>query len=296
MERQKKKQKGITLIALVISIIVMLILAGVSLNMTVGDNGIISQAQNATIEQKCAELEEYLQQFYVRNYDNFSDTSSKIAAIKSLPISKDWIYAGKLGYILDSNGNVHYYLNEDNLSKEMKDIIGTWTKKSYADYVNGNDCYGITEDLKVYYQMKKGDGTFDYYGIKDPQFGQENGDAKVFDSTSAWAKVVGKTGDIKTADCRSVTDLSINSSSGLTDLSEIYNFVGLRKLVLSNVQLTSLDGLEYCTQLTTIFVQNSTINNYAALAKMDKLEQLYFYNITDSELEKICNENVRSRW
>ena len=35
-------QAGITLIALVISIIVMLILAGVSLNATIGDNGIIT--------------------------------------------------------------------------------------------------------------------------------------------------------------------------------------------------------------------------------------------------------------
>ena len=38
-----KNQKGITLIALVISIIVMLILAGVSLNATIGDNGIITK-------------------------------------------------------------------------------------------------------------------------------------------------------------------------------------------------------------------------------------------------------------
>ena len=54
-------KSGITLIALVISIIVMLILAGVSLNATIGDNGIITQAQNATYMQSVAVLEEYLQ-------------------------------------------------------------------------------------------------------------------------------------------------------------------------------------------------------------------------------------------
>ena len=42
-----KKQKGITLIALVITIIVLLILAGVSIAMLTGQNGILTQAQNA---------------------------------------------------------------------------------------------------------------------------------------------------------------------------------------------------------------------------------------------------------
>ncbi len=47
----KQKEKGITLIALVITIIVLLILAGVSIAMLTGQNGILSQANNAKIEQ-----------------------------------------------------------------------------------------------------------------------------------------------------------------------------------------------------------------------------------------------------
>ena len=43
----KEAQKGITLIALVITIIVLLILAGVSIAMLTGQNGILTQAQNA---------------------------------------------------------------------------------------------------------------------------------------------------------------------------------------------------------------------------------------------------------
>ena len=42
-----KKERGITLIALVITIIVLLILAGVSIAMLTGNNGILTQAQNA---------------------------------------------------------------------------------------------------------------------------------------------------------------------------------------------------------------------------------------------------------
>ena len=40
-----KKQTGITLIALVITIIILIILAGVSINLVVGDNGIITTAK-----------------------------------------------------------------------------------------------------------------------------------------------------------------------------------------------------------------------------------------------------------
>ena len=44
----KKQVQGITLIALVVTVIVLLILAGVALNLTVGDNGLFKRAQNAT--------------------------------------------------------------------------------------------------------------------------------------------------------------------------------------------------------------------------------------------------------
>ena len=46
-----KNQKGVTLIALVITIIVLLILAGVSIAMLTGDNGILTQAKSAKISQ-----------------------------------------------------------------------------------------------------------------------------------------------------------------------------------------------------------------------------------------------------
>ena len=46
----KKYERGITLIALVITIIVLLILAGVSIAMLTGDNGILTQGNNAKIE------------------------------------------------------------------------------------------------------------------------------------------------------------------------------------------------------------------------------------------------------
>ena len=45
-----KNKRGITLIALVINIIVLLILSGVSILMTIGENGILTQAKNAVTQ------------------------------------------------------------------------------------------------------------------------------------------------------------------------------------------------------------------------------------------------------
>ena len=52
---------GITLISLVITIIILLILAGVTLSLTLGDNGIINQAQNAKEAQEIAAIKEDIQ-------------------------------------------------------------------------------------------------------------------------------------------------------------------------------------------------------------------------------------------
>ena len=45
--KNKRDMKGITLVALVVTIVVLLILAGVSINLVLGDNGIIKKAQEA---------------------------------------------------------------------------------------------------------------------------------------------------------------------------------------------------------------------------------------------------------
>ena len=53
-----KNNKGITLIALVITIIVLLILAGVSIAMLTGENGILNQATDARDDTEAAEIRE----------------------------------------------------------------------------------------------------------------------------------------------------------------------------------------------------------------------------------------------
>ena len=60
-KQQKKNSKGITLVALVVTIIVLLILAGVTITSLLGDEGIISKAQKAAELSKRTQVIEAVQ-------------------------------------------------------------------------------------------------------------------------------------------------------------------------------------------------------------------------------------------
>ncbi len=72
-----KNNKGITLIALVITIIVLLILAGVSIAMLTGQNGILNQANRAGDETRNADIREAISLAVTTiNADLYDDTQS----------------------------------------------------------------------------------------------------------------------------------------------------------------------------------------------------------------------------
>lgn len=50
-----KKEKGITLVALVVTIVILLILAGVTITMTLSQNGLFTRAQQAKNDYKAGE-------------------------------------------------------------------------------------------------------------------------------------------------------------------------------------------------------------------------------------------------
>ena len=71
----KKSNNGITLIALVITIIVLLILAGVSIAMLTGENGILKQANNAKNKTEEAKIQEK------KDLENLEDEITNIIGI-----------------------------------------------------------------------------------------------------------------------------------------------------------------------------------------------------------------------
>ena len=86
-----RNQRGITLIALVITIIVLLILAGVSIAMLTGDNGILSNADRAAEETAIANardevsmaVNEALTNRYGAVYGDENSTQTILEAVES---------------------------------------------------------------------------------------------------------------------------------------------------------------------------------------------------------------------
>ena len=81
-----KNQKGITLIALVITIIVLIILAGVSIAMLSGENGLLTQAKNVGSESAKGDLEEAVKlaiaEIYITPANNGAFVASQLTAEK----------------------------------------------------------------------------------------------------------------------------------------------------------------------------------------------------------------------
>ena len=275
---KNKANKGITLIALVISIIVMLILAGVSLNAVIGDNGIITQAQNATYMQSVAVLEEYLNSYYVEHYEEIEsiETENKAEVLASLSESGNWFYKTAIGYVVDENGKAHYFLKIDKMPEEIKSQIkgGSSEGKTLADYKKCIDVYGVTKDLKVYYCSG---GTDTIIGESYEQIAEDNPLREVFPAGSTWSKLIkgNDTENVTAAEMKSIRDLTIDENSGITNLSELYNFTSLKNLTINNVNMASLDGIENATQLQYVYLKNSTIGDYKGISKLSRLTYLY---------------------
>ncbi len=72
----KRKEKGITLVALVITIIVLLILAGISVTSITGDNGLLNKATGAKSATEKRDEQERLQ-IILNNYVAMELTTSE---------------------------------------------------------------------------------------------------------------------------------------------------------------------------------------------------------------------------
>ena len=117
----KRKEKGITLIALVITIIVLLILAGVSIAMLTGENGILGQATNAKKETEEAEEKEKIQ----------------LAVLDAISKNND--------------------LTEENLQTEIDDEFGEGETKVYP---NGDEDFSVIfQNKDSNYRIEDGEVT-----------------------------------------------------------------------------------------------------------------------------------------
>lgn len=129
---KSKQNKGITLIALVITIIILLILAGVSIATITGDNGVLNKAAQAKEDNEFAAVKEAIKLAATEHtsylYDNTTDVNSK----KSF---NEWL--------LDKG-----YIDTNNVF-DVEKLTGQKMTTGKGDPTSGCDIYTITEEEKT---------------------------------------------------------------------------------------------------------------------------------------------------
>jgi len=274
------------------TVIVMLILAGVSLNALVGDNGIITNSMDAKMKSGIAVFEEWLQQKYVENYDSATDDDigNEVAFLNRIFNYTLLLKDGSRDYII-YGGKVYYLLNKNcsYIPKEIKDGLVGGDTTSYAEYTRLQDVYGITKDLKVYYCNNGTEGIFgnlENYDI-DPSTPAAaiNSDAGL---KNAITGILADKYNITVDDEKGVTlanaavfgkDLEIDGSKygGITNIAGLGDLKNLKQLTLTNLTLTSLTGLEGIANLEYLYLKNTTSSNFGALEACINLTYLYIY-------------------
>ena len=166
----RKTNKGITLIALVITIIVLLILAGVSIAMLTGDNGILTQANNAKTTTNEKNAEEAVKMEIAGSFDD-NGKYNKDKAIenlkKNLKISEDDIIDNGDGTLGVKYDGYKFTVNaEGKVTVERKEDGGSTTKKISevtSSYVGKNtqveDEYGNIFMLPEGFKVRKDETT-----------------------------------------------------------------------------------------------------------------------------------------
>ena len=235
-----KSKRGITLIALVVTIVVLLILAGVSISMLSGENGIITQAENSSIK---------------------NDNGTVLESLR-LKISE---------YIADNNGvlngdKMQLLFNDNIINDEsivnVEELVGEKLKTGNGS--NNKDVYTI-EDNHLYYYTKKEEkidlGNLGDLGNilveSDPDLFLVDDDGNLtlkyaneyYKGTMEWTienLVIPKEVDGKVV---KTVDLYIGVAEGLYNLKTVVipdNVIGIRDEAFSN-----------CTGLTSITIPNS---------------------------------------
>ena len=144
VKKLKKQVQGITLIAFVVTIIVLLILAGIALNLTIGQNGIFSRAQTAANTWRNAETNEQLAMGELEGWmANYMGEGNGADNVEEEPISETESF---VGYYADTDGDEQA---DGIIFLDLADTehsSGRWNNDSWSDY----EYTPVTEGLKQY--------------------------------------------------------------------------------------------------------------------------------------------------
>lgn len=287
---KNNSKSGITLVSLVVTIIVLIILAGVSINMVLGENGIIKMAMQTkqTTEKAVAEedvrmkmlqweQEEAingitLKQFLKENYNSMSDNADGTYTVVSEGIE---ITVGEDGNITEKieETDIYVTLYDDGtlvFSNEDKVIEGKTVVKSYGN-IRGNH----------------------YYTTHTPW----NSDVESITTVNIVNKIVPTSTSRWFANCKNVTtiyNMDNIITNKVTSMYEMFSGcaslekIDLKEFYTKNV--TNMGSMFYgCIKITSLDLNNFNTENVTNMGRM-------FYDcnsLTELNLKGFNTKNVK---
>ena len=258
---------GITLIALVITIIVLLILAGVSIATLTGPNGLLTRTNDAKIETALGAVKEALK----------LEQGEKVIDNKNLT-PEILLSEGKVSRTVQSGENDTYYMYyaiKENAYEGMQGL-------GNGNIASLKDVFLIDDNLNVRYIASNG-----------KEYG-DNLDNKVLDdetkirfSSKAFSKFVSELvglpeDEVTFKDLYNKTELTITDPN-ITSLEDLIFFPNLKKLTLGIIrtspQIKTLDGIENCPKIEELLISGGPDKDYSALKHLKNLtnfERHYF--------------------
>ena len=145
---KNKKQSGITLVALVVTIVVLLILAGVSINLVLGENGLITQAKEAKEKTASGMNEEnYLINSAIPDYID--------AQVNEVTGNAKTITADDYGKVVTNYQEGHtweiFYADNKNVYLITRDNVGNQTLNDKIAGYNGTSDFNGSDSFKTKY-------------------------------------------------------------------------------------------------------------------------------------------------
>ena len=138
MKKQRRKEKGITLVALVVTIIVLIILAGVTLNIVLDNDGIIGKAKEGAKEYENAQKEEQELLGEIEGYIEYAGKTAQIPEgyTKSQITTEDDVAEGLVIYEIPEGATVNWTDEEDSNGNNQSTITIGGTTTNLQETVN----------------------------------------------------------------------------------------------------------------------------------------------------------------
>ena len=279
-QQNQKFNQGITLVALVVTIVVLLILSSVSLNLVLGDNGIIVKAKEAAETTAAAQEKEAMERNLLEKELENSLSTPAVEPTDGVKIPTGFYYVGGTkasGIVISDNKNdKNKYRNQKVVGTDLLGNQYVWipctTDSSSSDLQYARTEWGVEEDGDDNSRAIKDELTLTDASVTYSDADTANGiNADVSKEIVAQIKAekasvaqyggyyigryeVGKNGDTTVV------------KYGQTPYAEITwsTAYGLAKKIITNSEVNSYLCSSYAWDTAVNFIQNnSTAKNYA---------------------------------